>query len=80
MLSPNNQVFMLKVCFFLILTSFSFLVFGGKLTSLYARIVPSSTSAERTLLNDATIPANPFLLAYNLALWTKLRIIYYVNN
>ena len=59
---------MLKVCFFLILTSFSILVFSGKLTALYARIIPNSGMAERTLLNDATIPANPFLLAYNLAL------------
>ena len=59
---------MFKVCFFLILTSFSFLVFSGKLTALYARIIPNSRMAEQALLNDATIPANPFLLAYNLAL------------
>ena len=59
---------MFKVCFFLILTSFFLLVFSGKLTALYARIIPNSRTAERTLLSDATIPANPFLLAYNLAL------------
>ena len=64
----------------MILTSFFLLVFSGKLTALYARIIPNSRTAERALLSDATIPANPFLLAYNLALWTKLRIIYYVNN
>lgn len=39
-----------------------------------------TTSGSKFSDKEGSAKQNPFLLLFDLALWTKLRLIYYVNN
>lgn len=45
-----------------------------------APLQPSSSAGSSASAKEGPFKQNPFLLLFELGLWTKLRLIYYVNN